>query len=298
MKILITGGSGLLGQYLNEILSKENEICTLYNENLGNCKVYNSFKINLTDFESLKEFITSYKPGVIIHTAAISRPESCDKLPKEIVESINIDTTKFFAEYCEKNNSKLIFTSTDLVYDGEQGMYLDENANLKPVSLYAETKVKSENEIRNVFENYIILRVSLLYGMGLNHSVNNFHIMLNNFLQNRKSKLFHDQYRTPLSLLDAAELIRKLIKADIKNETINFGGRERISRAELGEIVCSAGNFDPNLIDKISMNEIKDLHKVADVSMNTSKLNSFGLVQKTVEESVIEILNKFFNIYR
>lgn len=298
MKILITGGSGLLGQYLNISLSKENDILTLYNENPGNCSDYNSIKINLTDFDKLKNIVTSFHPGIIIHTAAISRPELCDKLPRDFVLDVNVNSVKILSQLCDKQNIKLIFTSTDLVYDGDKDGYLDENADVKPVSFYAESKLQSENEIKNIFDNYIILRTSLLYGIGLNHSVNNFHTMLHNFIQNRKSKLFYDQFRTPLSLSDASDLISRIVKSDIKNEIINFGGRERISRAELGEIVCKAGNFDLSLIEKISMQDIKDLHKVADVSMNTDKLNSFGFVRKSVEDSVMEILNKFFNIYR
>ncbi|HMS64437.1 MAG TPA: NAD(P)-dependent oxidoreductase [Ignavibacteria bacterium] len=292
MKILITGGSGLLGQYLNCELYTDNEILTLYNENEGNCREFNSLKSDLSDIINLEKIFSEFKPDVVIHSAAISRPEQCDALPEEYVRNVNIVLTENFAELCLKYNSKLIFTSTDLVYDGDQGRMLTEESILNPVSFYAATKVESEESIKKIFDNYIILRTSLLYGMGMNHSVNNFHIMYNNFVENKRSKLFYDQFRTPLSLKNAAEIISELITKDIKNVVLNFGGRERVSRVEIAEITCDVCNFDRSLIEKVSMYEVENLHKVADVSLNTDKLQSFGIKQKSIEESVSEIVRK------
>lgn len=293
MKILITGGSGLLGQYLNIILSESDSILTLYNSNAGNCKLYNSEKVDLKDNKKLKDIFILFKPDIVVHTAAISRPELCDSLPREFVFDINVRSTCMFAELCEAHNAKLIFTSTDLVYDGDSGQMLEEGSGINPVSLYAQTKLHSENEIGSIFDNYIILRTSLLFGMGLNHSVNNFHQMLVNFRNNKPVRLFHDQYRTPLALSDAARLIRDLIRMEIKEIVLNFGGRERISRVQLGELLCELGNFDRSLIESISMSELPGLHKVADVSMNTGKLQSLGLKQKSIEESIQLLLTTF-----
>ncbi|MDQ3019732.1 MAG: sugar nucleotide-binding protein [Bacteroidota bacterium] len=291
MKILITGGSGLLGQYLNIFLSRENQILTLYNSNEGNCLKYNSVKCELTDFKKLKKIILSFAPEIIIHTAAISRPETCDELPEEYVIDVNINSTKEISMICEKSGTKLIFTSTDLVYNGDAGQMHKEDSKLYPVSLYAETKVHAEEEIKNIFENYIILRTSLLFGLGLNNSVNNFHNMYYSFKNKKPVKLFYDQFRTPLSLIDAAKLLTLLIKTDINNITVNFGGRQRVSRVELGEMLCEIGKYDKSLIEKTSMYDVAKLHKVADVSMNTEKLQSLGLKQKSIEDSIWEIVN-------
>ncbi len=293
MKILITGGSGLLGQYLNIILSEKNEILTVCNSHMGNCGEYNSINCELTDFKKLNQIIFSFKPEVVIHTAAISRPEICDELPEEFVVNVNVVSSKTIAESCDIINAKLIFTSTDLVYDGDAGQMLTEESELKPVSLYAETKIAAEKAIMNTFENYIILRTSLLYGLGLNHSVNNFHNMYFSFIAGKSVKLFYDQFRTPLSLRDAACLIAKLMETEVNNIILNFGGAERVSRSELGERFCEAGNFDKSLIEMTSMYEqcmMDKLHKVKDVSMNTEKLKSLGLKQKSIEESIIEII--------
>jgi dTDP-4-dehydrorhamnose reductase len=115
--------------------------------------------------------------------------------------------------------------------------------------------------------------------------------MYNNFNQGKEVKLFYDQFRTPLSLFDASRIIANLCSKDIQGEVINFGGLERVSRLEFGEMFCKIAKFDNNLIIKTSMNDIPDFPAVEDVSMNTDKLQSLGIKQQNIEESIKEILN-------
>ena len=289
MKIIITGGSGLLGQYLNIYLNREHSIFTVYNNSVGNCTEYNSLKTDLNNTYYLSEVIKEFRPDILIHTAAVSRPEECDKLSYEYVIKINYNLTKLLSEYCNKIKCRLIFTSTDLVYDGDTNKIQDESSIPKPVSLYAQTKLDSENFIRENCNDYLILRTSLLYGIGLNGSSCNFHNMLISFKKGEKVRLFYDQYRTPLSLHNSAEIIDEIAKSDIKNVTMNFGGSERISRSELGEMVCRKFNFDLDLIEKTSLKESVTKNKVIDVSMNTDMLRSFGFSQMSIEESLEKI---------
>ena len=291
MKILITGGSGLLGQYLNLELSEEINILTCYNEHTGNCKAFNSLKVDIKDFDKTKKVIQEFNPDILIHTAAISTPQLSDSLSAKEVYNTNVNATKIIAEECERNGTKLFYLSTDLVYAGYRGSMLTENSKLIPVSLYAETKLMGETKIQDTFDNYIILRTALLYGFGLNHSKCHFHEMYKNLKDNKNVRLFEDQFRTPLSLFDAARIISALTKLEIKGEVINFGGIERVSRFELGEILCNTANLDKSLLKKITMDDIPDLPKVEDVSMNTERLQSFGIEQRGIEDSINEILN-------
>lgn len=291
MKLLITGGSGLLGQYLNIELSKENNILTLYYKNDGNCKDFNSLKVDIKDFNKIKKIFQEFGPDIVIHSAAISTPQLSDNLYAKEVYKTNVNATRIFAEECERNSSKLIYLSTDLVYAGYRGSMLTENSKLIPVSLYAETKLMGETKIQETFDNYIILRTALLYGFGLHQSKCHFHEIYKDLKKNNNVKLFTDQYRTPLSLFDAASIISSLTKLDIKREIINFGGLERVSRYELGETLCSIANLDKSFLEKITMDDIPSLPKVEDVSMNTDRLQSFGIKQKGIEESINEILS-------
>jgi len=290
MKILITGGSGLLGQYLNLAISTNHTILTFYHSNIGNCADFNSIKIDLLDTIELGKVFTDFQPDVVIHTAAISHPILPEGISSKNVFELNVTATKNIAELCEKFTSKLIYTSTDLVYASYRGLMLEENAKLIPVTLYAETKLMGEIKIQQTFDNYIILRTALLFGFGINHSKNHFHQMHKDLQQGKSVKLFTDQFRSPLSLIEAARILNEIVSSDIKSEIINFSGLERVSRYKLGERLCEIAKFDKNLLTKITMDDVPGIQKVKDVSMNTDKLQSFGIRQKNLDEMILEII--------
>lgn len=291
-KILITGGSGLLGQYLNIEAANQNEILTLHNNNLGNCDEFKSKKADIINFILMEELFSSFKPNVVIHTAAVTNPIPFpDQNPKDVY-NINVYATKKIAELCKQFDTKLIYISTDLVYAGYRGSMLDEGAKLIPVSLYAETKLMAEMKVKETLENFLILRTSLLYGFGLNHSSCHFHKMNDELKKGKPVRLFTDQFRTPIFLKEAADIINKIAQMDITNEIINLGGVERVSRYELGEILCSVAGYDKSLLEKISLNDIPELPKVEDVSLNTDNLQSLGFKMNKIENSIVDILKK------
>jgi dTDP-4-dehydrorhamnose reductase len=293
MKIFVTGGSGLLGQYLNIELSKKHEILTQYRNNAGNCKNFNSVKLSITKYDNIEKIFTSFKPDVVVHTAAVSNPENADELPAQIVYEINVNATKKLSEFCEKYKARLVYISTDLVYAGYRGSILNENAKLIPISLYAETKLMGEVKIEETFDDYVILREALLIGFGLNHSGNNFQLMYENLKNGKQIKLFTDQFRTPIALHDSARMIMELIDKNISNEIFNLSGSDRVSRSEIGEIVCDETGFDKNLIIKTTMDEAGVRYKVQDVSLSIEKLNSFDIKPLSLHDSIHKIIEQY-----
>jgi len=292
-KVLITGGSGLLGQYLNLAVSKKFNIFTTYRNNPGNCKEFPCSRIDILNENELQIIFQKVKPDVVIHTAAITNPVPKEnQTVKEYFET-NVTATKNTALLCENFKAKLIYISTDLVYAGYRGSFLKEDSKLIPASLYAETKLVGEVKVKESTENYLILRTALLYGLGLNHSRCHFHFMYDELKNKKPVKLLTDQFRTPISLKDVSRIISALAEMDIKGETINLGGLEKASRCELGEILCSIAGFDKNLIQKITMEEIPNFPMVEDVSLNIDKLQSLGLKLKTIEENIREIIREF-----
>jgi len=289
-KFLLTGGSGLLGQYLNIEAAKENDILTLYNNNVGNCDEFKSTKADITNFNLMEEIFSTFKPNVVIHTAAVTNPIPLSSQNPKDVYNVNVNATKNIADLCNRFDTKLIYISTDLVYAGYRGSMLKEDAKLIPVSLYAETKLMGEMKVKETLENYLILRTALLYGFGLNHSRCHFHKMNEELKNDKPVKLFVDQFRTPIYSQDAVEIITKIAHMDIRNETINLGGVERVSRYEMGEILCSVAGYDKSLLQKISLDDIPELPKVEDVSLNTDKLQAHGFNQMSIEESISKII--------
>jgi dTDP-4-dehydrorhamnose reductase len=290
MRIFITGGSGLLGQYLNIELSKNHHILTQYNSNPGNCREYKSVKTEITNYNYLTEIFSSFRPEIVVHTAAVSNAERVDALPANIVFETNVRATEKIAQLCEKNNARLIYTSTDLVYAGYRGSLLSEDAKLVPISFYAESKLMGEMKIQETFGNYLILREALLLGFGLNHSRNNFHLLYQNLKTGKPVKLFSDQFRTPISLEDSARMISELIEKNVSGEILNFGGNEIVSRYDIGKIVCEISDFDKSLLTQTTMQDAGVRYIVTDVSMNNEKLKSFGVKPLSLRDSILKVI--------
>jgi dTDP-4-dehydrorhamnose reductase len=286
MKVLLTGGSGLLGQYLNVNLSGDKELLSLYFENTGNCHKYDSIRFDIRDKGKLSLLFSNFRPDVVIHTACYSRPEVCAKLDRNEVYSLNVESTENIARLCNDFNSKLIFTSTDLVYDGSGKGLLKEDADLNPISLYAESKLMGEIAVQRNCGNYIILRTALLIGFGMNHSRNNFHNTYELLKSGRQVSLFADQFRSPLALHKAAGFIGRLCEMSVSNEIINFGGKDRVSRLEIGEMICESGGFDKKFIKSVSCKTAPGIVQVPDVSMNTDKLSGYGLKQDDISDTI------------
>ena len=85
--------------------------------------------------------------------------------------------------------------------------------------------------------------------------------MFKDLKQGKEVKLFTDQFRTPISLIESANIINQLINKNIKSEIINFGGIERLSRFELGEQLCEMTNYNKELLVKIKMDDVQKLTK-------------------------------------
>lgn len=276
----------MLGQYLNHHLSKSFKILTLYNSNVGNCLNFNSQRVDLRDFQSVQKVFDDYQPDVVVHTAAISSPILVESAKAEMVYNVNVSATKNLADLCGASGARIIYTSTDLVYAGYRGKILGENSKLDPISLYAETKLMGEVKIKSVADNFLILRTALLFGFGMNHSQSHFQQMYENLKCGKRVKLFIDQYRTPLELSDATRIIGELIEKNIEGEIINFGGSQRVSRFQLGELLCEVAGLNKSLLIPSKMSDLQNYPAVEDVSMDISKLNSYGIFPLSVEESI------------
>jgi dTDP-4-dehydrorhamnose reductase len=149
-----------------------------------------------------------------------------------------------------------------------------------------------EERVKQISDDYIILRLALLYGFGLNHSISYFQKMYEDLSAGKEVILFTDQYRTPLEVTAAADIIAQLNSKNISGEIINCGGQERVSRYKLGEILCSCAGFDTRLLVPAKMNEVPGYPIVEDVSMNSDKLKSLGINPLSIKESINNILNK------
>lgn len=295
LKVFITGGSGMLGEMINLYISDKFDYVFQYHTNHSVLNPKLSVKLNLSDYKSVKNFLSEFKPDVIIHTAAISRPEICESLDYDEVKKINVESSVYLSEYINKYGIKIIYTSTDLVYDGEGDGFVSENSLINPLSAYAKSKLESESAISSITNKFVILRQSLMFGFSKSNSVNNFQIVYNKLSESEQVNLFEDQFRTPMSSIQSAKIILNMIDTEFDFGIYNHGGNEKLSRYDLGLLLCKIKNFDLSLVNKISMNSVPGVNKVKNVSMDTSKIRKAGFLCESAEQSVSECILNYEN---
>jgi len=194
MKILITGAKGQLGSELQRVL-RDHQLLLLDKDSL-----------DIIDRQAVIEYIIRNKPEVIIHAAAFTDVDGCE-LNRNICQKVNVIGTRNVAEASLEISAKLIFISTDYVFDGKKKSPYQERDQARPINFYGETKLQAEHEARKV-KKHFILRTAWLYStFGKNFP--------KTILKAAKEKpcleIVDDQIGSPTYTRDLAGLIKHLL---------------------------------------------------------------------------------------
>ena len=263
MRIFVTGGSGLLGYRIAELaLEKGYEVYSGYCHNKP--LAGEAVKIDLSDPASAFEVTREVKPDVVMHTAALTDVDRCEK-NKELAFKINVEGTKAIAEAARKLNSFLIYVSTDYVFDGNKGMYR-ENDETNPVNYYGYTKLLGERYCD------CIARTCVIYGAKPASGKVNFVLWLIDKLRNgEKVRIITDQYITPTLNTNLARMMLEIAEKELKG-VFHLAGATRVSRFEFAEAVADVFDLDKTLIMPSKMDELNWIAKrPKDSSLDTSK---------------------------
>jgi dTDP-4-dehydrorhamnose reductase len=193
MKILVTGGNGQLGLALKEVLAGEEVLFT------------DTDNMDITNKEVVEEVISDFKPEFVIHGAAYTNVDGCEEDP-ELAFKINSEGTKNIVEACKKVNAKIVYVSTDYVFDGTKTEPYSETDQTNPISVYGKSKLEGENYAKEV-ESHWILRTSWVYGEGKNFVKTM--LMLADKME--QVKVVDDQFGRPTYALDLARAIKDVI---------------------------------------------------------------------------------------
>src|SRR3989344_1531614 len=157
MRILITGASGLLGRRLYDMTSKIHEC-------VGTCHGKNDddfYTIDIRNRESVEDIFHKTRPDAVVHTAGSTDPDYCEKFQNE-ARQININGTRIIAEMSKRFGSKIVYISSDYIFDGKDNPYR-ENNETNPINFYGFTKLEGEKIVRGL-ENHVIVRPTILFG--------------------------------------------------------------------------------------------------------------------------------------
>lgn len=280
--ILITGISGCIGWNLAYQLRSSYRVYGTYLDHPVDVDDCETVAFDLTNLGRIEWLCRTIRPKVIVHAAALSNPDVCET-ERKLALTLNTFATRELARVSSLLGSRLIYLSSDLLFDGIKGMY-SEADQPAPMSYYAKTKYLGELETTNNCGNFVILRLSLVYGRSSGSNQNFLEKMQKQAVQGQELKLFTDQYRTPLFVGDAVVVLEKIIADRKVKGLFHLGGPEKLSRFEFGQQFCRAFRFPLDLLIPTCLAEAKLLGlRPRDCSLDSQKATrTFNLQLTTV----------------
>ena len=252
-KFLILGGSGLVGSTMINYVKNDYDVIFSYNKNKINIPNTKQFQIDLLNDNNIETIIQHYNPDVVLHTIAHSSVDLCET-DHNIADKLHINATKKIANICASINSKLIFLSTDAVFEGQLNKQYCETDTPNPINYYGKTKLEAEKIVLSASLNNVVLRTSVIYGW---HVKSRFTNWILDYLKNDKSvDPFSDQFNTPTLIDDLVQVILKIIDKDISG-LYHATGKTCLNRYQFAILLAEKFSYDTSLIHSVTKLEKK-----------------------------------------
>ena len=228
-KVLVTGSSGMLGSALNARLSESCDVVGF--------DIRTNTQHDITDREKTVEVITRAKPDLVVHAAAWTDVDGCEKEPDK-ARMINVGGTSNVAAAALKLHIPLMYISTDFVFDGSKKAPYAEEDTPGPLGVYAKSKLKGE-KAASAASKHLILRTSWLFGAGGKNFVD---AILNKAKDEKGLKVVDNEIGSPTYAKDLAQAIDALLSSGMMQGVFHVSNKGAVSRFDYAkEILKTAG---------------------------------------------------------
>ena len=247
MKVFVTGVSGQLGHDVMLELQKRGHIAIGSDRAGDDDPEYKVVALDITDREKVEELLAAEKPDAVVHCAAwtaVDAAEDEENIPK--VRAVNVDGTKNIADACKKINAKMVYISTDYVFDGQGTRpWEPDDKNYAPLNVYGQSKLDGELAVSQTLDKYFIVRIAWVFGKNGNNFVKT---MLGVGKTHPEVKVVDDQIGTPTYCPDLARLLVGMIETDKYGyyHATNEGGY--ISWADFTKEIFKQAGIDSKVI--------------------------------------------------
>ena len=257
----------------------------------------NTISCDLRDEKQVAELINHYHPELIIHSAAITDVDLCEREPK-LAHDVNTIATRNLTWYASKIHSAFIYISTDYVFDGEKDTPYIEEDEPYPLNVYGISKLGGERYVSYFMEEYFIFRTSLLFGKYRDNVITR---CIPKFATKEKIIVANDQIVSPTYVDDFCWALKTFLKKVRMPQTGSKYGiyhlvnQGKCSRYELVMEVARILNYDTSSVVGVSLNQIpKDAERPLFSALNCDKFQKFTDVTMPDWK---QALNKFFSQY-
>lgn len=262
MKFFITGGAGQLGYDIIRELEKRG-----YNDYLAPTIE----ELDITNKENVDEVINEYKPNVIFHCAAYTAVDKAEE-NKELCYNINVNGTKNIAEAAKKVGAKVVYISTDYVFNGtKEGLYVPEDET-DPVNYYGYTKLGGEKAV-STLDDYLIVRISWVFGINGNNFIKT---MLKLSETRNELNVVSDQVGSPTYTVDLSKLLVDMVEKD-KKGIYHATNEEFCSWYEFAKYIFEVNGKDMKVNPVLTKDYVTAAKRPLNSKMSKDKLEEEGL---------------------
>ena len=264
MHLLVTGASGLLGLNLSLLAVREGNTVTGLVHSHGLSGVpFQQMQVDLLQEQEALCAIQTANPDAIIHCAAQANLNLAERDP-QLTQRLNAQVPGFLARVTRQDQIPFIHISTDAVFDGERGGYVEDDP-VRPISVYAKTKLAGEQAVLENNPDAIIARV-VFYGWSLSGKRSLGEFFFNNLKEKHPINGFTDTFFSPLYVEDLSKVLLAMLTAGLKG-VYHVVSPQSVSKYEFGVRIAARFGLDPGLISPIQSREI---NRGASRSLNLS----------------------------
>jgi dTDP-4-dehydrorhamnose reductase len=295
MRILVTGGTGLLGYWVTKLFMERGfKVYATYHEKAPPDLGVEWVRLDLEDLDSIARVVEDTKPNIVIHTAAYTDVDGCE-INREKAYRVNYLATATLAK-ASKDTDLFIYISTDYVFDGSRGMYREGDVPA-PLNYYGLSKLLGEVAVTAILRSSAVVRVSGLYGYSPTGKKNFGVIAFEKLSRGEPVEAFVDQWLSPTYVKFLAEKLIKVVDARITG-VIHIAG-ERLSRYEFATILAEILGASKDLVKPKRLAEAKLVApRPRDSSLDTSKAKELGLTLPSTRECLKDMVETYRRLTR
>ncbi len=294
-KILITGGTGLFGLNFALRQSKNYKIYLVQNKKRIKLskKLENIYllKKDLNKKKNIKKILNKIKPNYVIHAAAITNLEYCQKY-KTTAKKVNYTLTKNITNECKEKKYKLIYLSSDQLFEGKNSYY-SESSKTFPLNFYSKLKIASENYIIKNLKDFLIIRTNF-FGWGSFFRSSFSDNIIFNLKKKKKIHILKDVYFNPISLNYLTKAISKLI-SNKKNGIYNISSSKKISKYNLAKKIAKTFKLNERYLSPIRLNNLEsNVVRPRNMSLNNVKIRKI-FTMPSIEYQIKNLFKEYKN---
>jgi dTDP-4-dehydrorhamnose reductase len=270
-RLLVTGYGGFVAGSLVWQASPEWDV-NVFSRSKASAEKdeFRCWQFDLCNTTQLRKFFAEVRPDAVVHTAALANIDYC-QLNQDEAERVNVQVTQELSQLCSEHGTKMVFCSTDSIFDGEKGMYSEEDEP-HAVNFYAKTKIRAEEVVRQCVVQSVVARLSLVMGLPVLGVGNSFLAKMSTALAaGHEVKFPANEIRTPVDIITLGRALLELAANDFSG-TLHLAGSTCLNRYDMGCQIAERMGYSPDLVVAIDSNAmVRRAPRPNDASLDNSK---------------------------